>query len=150
MLARCARTSPCLARFGRESSARSTWSVSPSVLVVMPSGMCFDSSPLGPLTLNVPAFWASVTPLGMGSGFLPIRDMTFLPDLAEELAAEARLAGGPVGHEALRRRQDGDAEARANLRDAAVAHVHALARTGAATKARDGVRARIGPAQADD
>src|SRR6185437_1663790 len=109
MLARWARMRPCLARFSRESSARTTWSLSASVLIEMPAGRLFESSPFGPLTLNAPGFCESVTPLGSGSTFRPIRDMAtespyqaLLPDLAEELAAEPLLAGRAVGHEPLR------------------------------------------------
>src|SRR4051812_41996120 len=106
MLARWARTRPCLARFWRSSLARSTRMLAPSILIVMPSGTGFDSSPFGPFTLTLPAFWVSVTPLGMGSGFLPIRDMATdsLPDFAEKLAAQARLPRRAIGHETFRRR----------------------------------------------
>src|SRR5579862_1587874 len=117
MLARWARMRPCLARFSRESSARNTWSLSASVLIEMPAGSGFDSSPFGPLTLNEPGFCESVTPLGSGNTLRPMRDIpislyqTPLPDLAEELAAESLFAGRAVGHQALRRRQDGDPQA---------------------------------------
>src|SRR3954469_661117 len=123
MLARCARMRPCLERFSRESSARRTWSLSASVLIEMPAGSGFDSSPFGPLTLTEPGFCDSVTPLGSGSTFRPIRDITVslyqapLPDFAEALAAEPLFASRAVGHEALRRRQDGDAQARTHLGD---------------------------------
>src|SRR5437762_9594395 len=104
MLARCARISPCLARLSRSSSARRTVILSASVLMVTPVGIALDSSPFGPLTLTRPGFCARVTPLGSGRIFRPIRLMvapyTALPDFAEKLAAQAFLAGGPVGHEA--------------------------------------------------
>src|SRR5580693_1858009 len=145
MLARCARTRPCLERFWRESSARETWTLSASALIVIPSGSDFDSSPFGPLTLNRPGFCDRVTPLGSGSIFRPMRDIS--PNLAEELAAQAFFAGGAVGHESLGRRQDRDAQARADLGDRAVANVHPLARPRTAAEPGDGVGARVGPAQ---
>src|SRR5262245_55875380 len=110
MLARCARISPCLARFWRSSSRRSTRILPASVLMLTPVGIALVSSPFGPLTLTEPGFCASVTPLGSGSTFRPIRLMTrSLPDFAQKLAAQALFAGGPVGHQTLRGRQDGDA-----------------------------------------
>src|SRR5450432_3598090 len=145
MLARCARTRPCLDRFSRESSTRSTWILSASALIVMPAGTLLESSPFGPLTLTEPGFCESVTPLGMGSIFRPMRDIS--PNLAEKLAAQTLFAGGPIGHEPFRRRQDRDAEARAHLGDGAVANVHPLARPRTAPEPGDGVGARVGPAQ---
>src|SRR5882724_1675993 len=149
MLARCARMRPCLARFSRESSARSTESLSPSTLNEIPAGMILASSPLGPLTPTLPFLLLTVTPLGSGSTFLPIRDM-FLPNLAKELAAEACLARRPIGHQAARGGQDGDPEPGADLGDRAVTDVHALAGARTAPQAGDGVGARVGPTQAHD
>src|SRR5450631_811545 len=148
MFARCARMRPCLERFWRESSARRTCSLSASVLTEMPSGSGFDSSPLGPLTLIAPAFCEIDTPLGSGNTLRPMRDI--LPNLAEELAAEPLFAGRAVGHEALRRRQDGDAQARTHLGDRPVSDVHPLPRARTPAQAGDRVGARIGPAKAND
>src|SRR5262245_52477036 len=113
MLARCARIRPCLARFCRSSSARRTVILSASALIVTPVGTALVSSPFGPLTLIAPGFWASVTPFGSGSTFLPIRLMApgSLPDFAQKLAAQAFLAGGSIRHQSFGRRQDRDAQA---------------------------------------
>src|SRR4029079_2396776 len=154
MFARCARIRPCFARFWRSSSARRTVILSASVLMVTPVGTDLVSSPFGPFTLTNPGFWLRVTPLGSGRIFRPIRLIVVswgsLPDFAGKLAAQAFLAGGPVGHQTLRRRQDRDAQARTHLRDRAVANVHALSRTRATAQAGDRVGARIGPAKPDD
>src|SRR6185436_9308814 len=152
MLARCARIRPCLARFWRSSSARRTVILSASVLIDTPVGIAFDSSPFGPLTLTRPGFCESVTPFGNGRIFRPIRLMAPvpLPNFAEELAAQAFLAGGPIGHQPLRRRQDRDAQARPHLGYRAVANVHPLSGPRAAAQSGDRVRAWVGPAQAND
>src|SRR5262245_57001943 len=138
---------PCLARFSRVSSARRTVTLSPSVLTVIPAGTGLLSSPFGPFTLTEPAFCASETPLGTGSTFRPMRLIS--PDLAEELAAQTGLAGGPVGHETLRRREDRDPQTGADLGDGSMPDVHPLAGTRPAPEPRDrvGARGRVGPAQ---
>src|SRR6185437_3315655 len=59
------------------------------------------------------------------------------PDLAQDLAADAALARFAVGHDPLRRGQDGDAEAVADLRDLAGGDVGALAGTRHAAQAGD-------------
>src|SRR6185312_8390225 len=64
------------------------------------------------------------------------------PDLAEDFAANALVPGFLVGHHALRRGDDGDAEAIADLRDIFGRHVVALAGTRHAAHAGD----RIGVA----
>src|SRR3954466_12249388 len=156
MLARCARMRPCLARFWRSSSARRTVILSASVLMLIPVGTALVSSPFGPLTLIEPGFWARVTPLGSGRILRPIRLMgsapyqASLPNFAEKLTAQAFFTRGPVGHQPLRRRQDRDAQARTHLGDRPVSNVHPLPRPRAAAQPRDRVRARVGPAQAND
>src|SRR5690606_5282719 len=72
--------------------------------------------PFGPLNFTVWPVIVAVTFAGTGTGFLPMRDMTFpqLPPLeyvAEDLAADVLLTRPPVGHDALRRGEDRDAEA---------------------------------------
>src|SRR5262245_34532511 len=126
MLARCARIRPCLARFWRSSSARSTVILSASALMLTPVGIALDSSPFGPLTLTRPGFCARVTPFGSGRIFRPIRLMATvsLPDFAQKLAAQAFLAGGAIGHQSLGRRQDRDAQARTDLGNRSVPDVH--------------------------
>src|SRR5262249_28195228 len=79
-----------------------------------PRGMWIDSLPLGPCTSTWSAVTAIFTPCGTGIGLRPIRDifsMPFLPNLAENLAADFRFAGGAAAHQALRRGQNADAQA---------------------------------------
>src|SRR5688500_15830532 len=71
---------------------------------------------------------SSVTPLGISIALRPMRDMKS-PDLAEDLAADAALARLAVGHQPLRRGEDGDAEAIADLRHVLGRDVLALAGT---------------------
>src|SRR5262245_3933534 len=73
-----------------------------------------------------------------------------LPDLAQKLAAETFFAGGAIGHQPFRGRQDRDAQAGANLWDRAVTYVHALAGTRAPAQTGDRVGARVRPAEAHD
>src|SRR5215470_11149113 len=67
------------------------------------------SVPFGPFTLTSWPFTVTVTPLGAGIGFFPRRDI--LVDLAEEFTPDVRVTGGGVAHDAIRRRDDRDAEA---------------------------------------
>src|SRR5207302_3919232 len=70
--------------------------------------------PLGPFTLM---FWPAtsiVTPAGMTTGCLPIRDMALVllsPHRAKQLAAQALGAGLAIAHDALARADDADAQA---------------------------------------
>ncbi len=76
----------------------------------MPASRTRESSPFGPFTLTVGPSTVTVTPAGMGTGIFPMRDMGS-PDLAEDLAADARRAGLAVGEDASARGEDGDPEA---------------------------------------
>src|SRR4051812_1172495 len=104
------------------------------------------SSPLGPFTVTtLPSWIVIVTPLVMGIGALPMRDMLSppLPDAGEELAAGARLARLAVGHQPLRRGEDRDTEPVADARDLADPDVLAQARRGdLLQRADDGLPAR--------
>ncbi len=62
------------------------------------------SSPLGPLTRTDSGSIVTVTPAGTGMGCLPILDTVValaLPDLRQDLAADARRARVVAGHHAL-------------------------------------------------
>src|SRR5262245_16309569 len=110
MLAHSARIRPCAARSGPSLPSRSNTS-SPSACLTLTTGCCLTLRvPLGPLTVTVAGVIDTCTPLGISTGFLPIRDMAS-PDLAQDFAAHAALARLAVGHHALRRREDRDAEA---------------------------------------
>src|SRR4249920_1864009 len=94
----------------------------------VPARMCELSSPFGPLT-RTRSPTSTVTPEGITTGFLPTRDMSIpLPDLAHELAAEAGVAGLAVGHEPLRRRQQGGTQPAHDARDLVARDIHAASR----------------------
>src|SRR5579859_3438677 len=67
------------------------------------------SSPLGPFTVTVWPSRVRVTPDGMAIAFFPMRDISV--HLTEDFAADVGDAGGGVGHHALGRRQNRDAQA---------------------------------------
>src|ERR1041385_2523783 len=119
MLASSVRESPWSDLWFTSSEARFTSSFSPSWPTVIPSAKARVSSPFGPFTFTVFPSMAIVTPFGTGIGSFRIRDMALLslPDEGEELAARARLTGLAIRHHALRRAEDGDAQAVANARN---------------------------------
>src|SRR3546814_5395241 len=65
-------------------------------------------APSLPLAVSRPAAIVTSTPLGIPTGFLPTRDILEHP--AEDFAADILGARLGIGHDAARRRQDGDAE----------------------------------------
>src|SRR5918998_5502483 len=120
------RARPWNLRSSPSSRSSEATSVPLSCANTMPGGSGCRSLPLGPCTSTASPATLTVTPFGIGIGFLPIRDMWhFLPDVAEHFAADARLAGGAAGHHAARRRQDAGAEAAEHLRHLLNAEVDA-------------------------
>src|SRR5256885_130433 len=100
--------------------------------------MAVESVPFGPLTVRVLPSWRTSTPFGSGIGFLPIRDMGLsLPDLAGGLAADAALGGLAARQDALRRRDDGEAEPVEHARDLLLVAVDVAARARDALDAVD-------------
>src|SRR6266568_8941805 len=90
--------------------------------------MAVESVPFGPVTVRVLPSWRTSTPFGSGIGFFPIRDMGLsLPDLAEDLAADAALGRLGARQDALRRRDDGEAETVEDARDLLLVAVDAAA-----------------------
>src|SRR5688572_2238985 len=98
----------------------------PSALVscanTTPGGTTCRILPFGPWTSTAPPAIFTVTPFGIGIGFLPILDIassvssawakaTNSPYVAQDFAADAGLFGGPPRHHAARRRQNRGAEA---------------------------------------
>src|SRR3954470_3607836 len=126
MLATSERVSPCRARCSPRSVGRLTSSSSPSCSTAMSRGMRSVSSPLGPLTRTSSGSIDTVTPAGTGMGFLPMRLMQS-PDVGDDLAADARVAGLVAGHHASRRGHDRRPHAAEDLRDLGVVHVGAVA-----------------------
>src|SRR5678815_3378375 len=83
------------------------------------------SSPFGPFTEIDGPFTVTVTPLGTGTGFLPIRDIVAapLPDQGEQLATGVRSPRLRIRHEAARRAENRHAETVPHARDLGCAHV---------------------------
>src|SRR2546429_9563642 len=99
MLATRVRVRPCSALWRLSSEGRRTTTAFSSSASVRSGCVARLISPFGPFTvIRLPSIWA-VTPLGSGTGFLPMRDMSrLLPDHREQLAAPAGGAGFAVGH----------------------------------------------------
>src|ERR1700690_3528978 len=120
-LAASARVSPWSAAW--ESFSRISSSEPPSCLAVIPAGTGTRSLPFGPSTCSsAPIF--TVTPFGSGIGFLPTLDMSELPNLAEQLSADAFLARVFSRHHPAWRSQDVDAQPALHARNVVLAHVH--------------------------
>src|SRR5262245_8880798 len=111
------RTRPCMARFCRSSSGRSTSRLPSSWRTVILPGISLSRVPFGHLTVMCPAAMVTSTPLGTGIGDLPIRLIEASPHVTEDLAAHALAASLSIGHEALARRQHRDAEPAQNAGD---------------------------------
>src|SRR6478672_13140241 len=142
MFATSERVSPWRARCSARSVGRLTRSCPSSCLTSMSRGTRSVSSPRGPFTRTSSGSIEIATPSGRGMGFLPIRDMA-LPDVGDDLAADARVAGLVAGHHAVRGGHDRGPHAAEDLRDLAVADVAALAGPRDALQAGDG-RAAVG------
>src|SRR6187549_2207463 len=84
--------------------------VASSCLKAIPGGRAWRSLPFGPCTSTAPSDTWIFTPLGIGMGFLPIRDMFNSPHVAEHFAADALAARLAPGHHAARGGQDGGAQ----------------------------------------
>src|ERR1700688_31887 len=153
-LASSARSSPCLERSGPLSPLRATVTTpSPSIATGKPSKSGCCTLPFGPSAMNWPSFNSTRVPLGTAIGIFPIRDMArlsySLPELAQQLAAEAPLARLAVGQQPLRRRHDPDAEAVAHRLDLARPAVDPAARAADPGEVVDGPRALGAVAQED-
>src|SRR4030095_7550338 len=132
MLAMSDRVRPCSARCRSSSEGRSTVTVPFSTLTCM-SGCSFrETSPLGPFTVIAGPLTVTVTPLGTGTGFRPIRDIVVcsLPDEGEELATGVRAPRLGIRHEPVRRAQDRHAQAIPHARNVADADVLSEPRAG--------------------
>src|SRR3954451_13719973 len=119
MLDTSERVSPCSARCSPRSVGRLTTTWSPSCSTTMSRGMRSCSSPLGPLTRTTSVSIETVTPEGTGMGCLPMRLTRSSPDLRQQFAADAFLAGVVAGHDPLRGGDDRGAHAPEHLGDVA-------------------------------
>src|SRR5437867_12602653 len=111
MLATSARTVPCIAL--ASGLAALNVSVSPFFSIAMLSLNRCDSEPSGPLTEISPPARVTSTLGGSLIGLFPMRDMDVLSasgDDADHFAADAGRARLAVGHQAVRGRDDGDAQ----------------------------------------
>src|ERR671936_437717 len=65
----------------------------PSTFAESGAGMGCVSLPFGPSARTVPSVTSTFTPCGMGTGFLPMRDISDpLPHVGEDFAADLLLA----------------------------------------------------------
>src|SRR5579863_2983082 len=121
-----------------------------SIATGKPSKSCCSTLPFGPSAMNRPSFNSTLVPLGTEIGIFPIRDMArLLPELAQQLAADAALARLPVGEQPLRRRHDPDPEAVAHRLDLVGAAVDAPPRPADAGEMADRRRTLGAVAQED-
>src|SRR3990172_1084572 len=138
MFATSARARPCSARTLRSSPAREMTIWFPSSVAVSPAGTGWASLPLGPSARTVaPSTW-TFTPCGMGTGFLPIRDIVApSPHVGEDFPAHLLLARVAVRDDAPRRRQERHAHAPEDRRDPVARDVDPPARRGHAHEPGD-------------
>src|SRR5262245_42462537 len=125
MLATSERNSPCSAFDCRSSSLRLTWRKVPAASgvkvtfsperVTLPISTltlrCVASSsfPLGPSTKTLPSANFTLTPAGMLTACLPIRDIArLLPNDAEQFPTQLLGPGLPAAHHALARAENAD------------------------------------------
>src|SRR5579871_3793843 len=147
MFATSARMRPWKALWRFWSVRRETFTAAPSTATEIPSGSLRSSLPFGPWTKTEPPFTSTLTPEGIATGCLPIRDMRASPfvrslvDGADDLAADPLRAGLAVGQDPLRGREDRDAEAVQDERQGVHLRVDAPAGLGRAVHERQHVLA---------
>src|SRR5436190_22016640 len=118
------RVRPCRPRWNPSSAERSMRRTSPSRTIAISACIGWVSEPRGPVTVTtLPSATSTSTPLGISMGCLPILLMAPSsyapsraprfpsPDVGDDLAADPLARGLLVGHDALRRRHDRDAQA---------------------------------------
>src|SRR5215218_9314743 len=149
MLATSERVSPCRARCSARSVGRVMSSVPSSSRTSMARALRSARSPRGPATRTTSGSIVTVTPVGMGMGFLPMRLMMRLPDLGHDLAPDARLARIVAGHDALRSGDDRRAHAAQDLRDVLGVDVRPAPRAGYPLETGDDGRAVLSVLEAD-
>src|SRR4030081_3558907 len=116
------RVRPCSERCSFDSLGRST-TTEPSLTETRICGFSTRvSSDLPLLTETVWSATVTVTPLGVLTGSLPILLMGS-PNVTHDLATEACLGCLLTGHDAMRRRENDDAQAAQDARDLGLAGV---------------------------
>src|SRR5947207_9931469 len=97
----------------------------------MRSATSTDSFPLGPVTVTSRPVMVTSTPLGIGTGMRPIRDIAASsPDVGEDFPAHAAPDRLLVGQQATRGGDDGDAQSTEHPRQVVLLRVHPKARLG--------------------
>src|SRR4051794_32118689 len=122
------RVSPCSARCSPRSVGRATVTVPSSCSTFISGESVWLSSPFGPFTAMLPGAISTVTASGTGTGFLPIR-LICSPDVGDDLATDAPVAGFVAGHHASGGADDRGAGPALHARDLVVVDVAAAART---------------------
>src|SRR5215813_6172054 len=101
-----------MARARLVSERGSTLIAPSSIFTTISSGTTDCRAPFGPVIFTVWPSTLAVTPDGIGTAFLPMRDMPLpLEHRTQDLAAHIGVAGGMVRHHTLRGRDDCDTEA---------------------------------------
>src|SRR4249920_1394893 len=138
MLATSDRDKPCRARTLPSSLGRVTV-MTPSLWdTLMGSATSSESFPLSPVTVTARPSMVTSTPLGIGTGMRPIRDISVSsPDVGEDFPAYAALDRLLVGHQATRGGDDGDAKTAEHPRQVVLLRVHAQPGLGHPLEARD-------------
>src|SRR5450755_2961324 len=128
MFATSARKVPCIALASALAAVNTSVSPSFSTVIAVPNWR--DSVPSGPLTEISPGPTFTSTFGGNLIGLLPMRDMFFSPsrDDAQHFAADAGGARLAIGHNPVRRRDDGDTQSVHHARDIVLALVNAQTR----------------------
>src|SRR6516225_2860410 len=128
-LATRVREVPHIARARLVSVRGSTLMELLSIFTTTSSGSTNATAPFGPFIFTVWPSTLAVTPDGIGTGFLPIRDIAVPSEhRTKDFAADIGVAGGMIRHHALGRRHDGDAQAVVDARQVLHRHVDAPAR----------------------
>src|SRR5829696_8415347 len=149
MLAISVRVRPWSARCSARSVGRVTTIWPSSCFTSIARALRSSRLPRGPATRTTSGSIVTETVSGTGMGLRPMRDMG-LPDLGDDLAADARLACVVAGHHAVRRGQDRGAHAAEHLRDVPGVDVGPLARARYAPDPGDHRRAVVGVLEVDD
>src|SRR5688572_7689708 len=143
------RVRPCRARCSPRSVGRFTRRVESSRSIERSGETACDSSPLGPFTRTSPGSTATSTPAGIWIGSFPMRLMIRLPDVGEDLAADALVAGLIRRHDTARSGEDGRPHAALDARQLVGGGVLATAGLGHAAHAADHRRPSLGVLELD-
>src|SRR3989338_4105192 len=131
MLCTNVRINPCRERAVFESLARATVTTLSATDTPTPTGTRRERDPFGPSTVTTARSSRTVTWSGTAIGCLPTRDMgASSPHPAEQLAPDLLRPGLGVGHDALGRGEDREAQPAVHLRDLLDADVFPQARRG--------------------